>query len=64
MAENMDGWQMQTLKFDMMRDYRNSIPVEEQDAIWEEVADKLETRDSQMRKVAAKRAFIRPTKKL
>lgn len=64
MAENMAGWQMQTLKYDMMRDYRNTIPAEEQDAIWEEVADKLETRDSQMRKVAAKRAFIRPTKKL
>ncbi len=64
MAENNVGWQMQTLKYDMMRDYRNTIPAEEQDKIWEEVADRLETRDQQMRKVAAKRAFIRPTKKL
>jgi len=64
MAENNVGWQMQTLKYDMMRDYRNTIPVEEQDKIWEEVADRLETRDQQMRKVAAKRAFIRPRKKL
>jgi len=64
MAENNPGYQMQTLKYDMMRDYRNTIPVEEQDKIWEEVGDKLESRDNQMRKVAVKRAFIRPTKKL
>lgn len=64
MAENNEGWQLQTLKYDMMRDYRNTIPVEEQDKIWEEVGDELESRDNQMRKVAVKRAFIRPTKKL
>jgi large subunit ribosomal protein L19 len=64
MAENNVGWQMQTMKFDMMRDYRNTIPREEQDNIWQEVADRLESRDNQMRKVAVKRAFIRPTKKL
>ena len=57
-------WHQQTLQFDLMRDYRNTIPVEEQDNLWEEVGEKLEERDKQMRKVAAKRAFVRPVKKL
>jgi len=57
-------WHQQTLQFDLMRDYRNTIPAEEQDMLWEEVGDKLEERDKQMRKVAAKRAFVRPVKKL
>jgi len=57
-------WHQQTLQFDLMRDYRNTIPAEEQDQLWEEVGDKLEERDKQMRKVAAKRAFVRPVKKL
>eukprot|EP00090_Calanus_glacialis_P039169 TRINITY_DN6819_c0_g1_i1.p1 TRINITY_DN6819_c0_g1~~TRINITY_DN6819_c0_g1_i1.p1 ORF type:complete len:318 (-),score=112.47 TRINITY_DN6819_c0_g1_i1:89-1042(-) len=57
-------WHQQTLQFDLMRDYRNTIPVEEQDKLWEEVGEKLEERDKQMRKVAAKRAFVRPVKKL
>jgi len=57
-------WHQQTLQFDLMRDYRNTIPAEEQDTLWEEVGDKLEERDKQMRKVAAKRAFVRPVKKL
>ena len=43
---------------------RNTIPEEEQADIWEEVGEKLEERDKQMRKVAAKRAFVRPVKKL
>ena len=63
-AENTAEWHQQTLQFDMMRDYRNTIPMEEQDILWEEVGDKLEDRDKQMRKVAAKRAFVRPVKKL
>merc|ERR1719245_1770074 len=62
MAEGNEGWQLQTMKYDLMREYRNTIPVEEQDAIWEEVGEQLETRDKQMRRVAAKRAFIRPSK--
>jgi hypothetical protein len=37
MSEGNMGWQLQTLKYDMMRDYRNTIPVEQQDQIWEEV---------------------------
>ena len=47
-----------------MRDYRNTVPVETQDDIWGEVGEKLEERDKTMRKVAAKRAFQRPTKKI
>jgi hypothetical protein len=34
-----------------------------QDAIWREVGDALEERDKDMRKVAAKRAFVKPEKK-
>jgi len=63
-SEGMIGWHQQTLGYDLMRDYRNTVPAEEQEAIWEEVGDKLEERDNQMRKVAAKRAFVRPVKKL
>ena len=37
MAEGNTGWQMQTLKFDLMRDYKMTVPVEEQDQIWQEV---------------------------
>jgi len=63
-SENKVEWHQQTLQFDLMRDYRLTIPMEEQDELWEEVGDKLEERDKQMRKVAAKRAFVRPVKKL
>ena len=63
-SENSPEWHQQTIQYDMMRDYRNTIPAEEQDQIWEEVGEKLEERDKQMRKVAAKRAFVRPVKKL
>jgi len=63
-SEGSIHWQQQTVPFDLMRDYRNTITVEEQDEVWEEVGDKLEERDKQMRKVAAKRAFIRPVKKI
>jgi len=63
-AENSLEWHTQTIQYDTMRDYRNTIPAEEQDQIWQEVGDKLEERDKQMRKVAAKRAFVRPVKKL
>lgn len=64
MAEGNVGWQMQTLKYDTMRDYRNTVPVEEQDQIWQEFGEKLEARDKQMRRVATKRAFVRPAKKI
>jgi len=63
-AENSLAWNQQTLEYDLMRDYRATVPEEEQEQIWEEVGDRLEERDKQMRKVAAKRAFVRPVKKL
>lgn len=44
--------------------FRATVPEEEQEQIWEEVGERLEDRDKQMRKVAAKRAFVRPVKKL
>ena len=62
-SENTVEWHQQTIQYDMMRDYRNTLPAEHQDQIWDEVGDKLEERDRQMRKVAAKRAFVRPVKK-
>jgi len=63
-AENSIAWHQQTLEYDLMRDYRATVPEEEQEQIWEEVGERLEDRDKQMRKVAAKRAFVRPVKKL
>jgi len=62
-SENTVEWHQQTIQYDMIRDYRNTLPAEHQDQIWDEVGDKLEERDRQMRKVAAKRAFVRPVKK-
>ena len=44
-------------------DFRNTVASEEQESIWEEVGQPLEKRDKEMRKVAAKRAFVRPVKK-
>ena len=51
-------------KYDLLLQYIETISVEEQDNIWREVGDALEERDKAMRKVAAKRAFIKPDKKL
>ena len=62
-SENSLEWHQQTIQYDLMRDYRNTIHSDEQEEIWEEVGGKLEERDKQMRKVAAKRAFVRPVKK-
>ena len=58
--EKRSLWQNTFVKYDLMMQYRETIPVEEQDAIWEEVADDLELRGRDMRKVAAKRAFVKP----
>jgi len=62
-SENSTEWHQQTIQYDLMRDYRNTIHTGEQEEIWDEVRGKLEERDKQMRKVAAKRAFVRPVKK-
>ena len=32
-SENSVEWHQQTIQYDMMRDYRNTIPAEEQDQI-------------------------------
>jgi len=64
MSERSLGWQLQTVKYDLMEQYRNTVPVEDQEEIWEEVGEKLEQRDKAMRRVAAKRAFVRPKKKI
>ncbi len=57
------GWHQQVEKYDLLLHYKETIPVEEQDAIWAEVGDSLEVRDRAMRKVAAKRAFAKPQKR-
>ena len=54
------GWLNAHYKYDILLNYREAITLEEQDAIWAEVGDKLEVRAEEMRKVAAKRAFSRP----
>jgi len=58
------GWHFEVAKYDLLLQYIETISVEEQDNIWREVGDALEERDKAMRKVAAKRAFIKPDKKL
>lgn len=57
------GWHQQVLPYDLMLQYRETIPIEEQDAIWDEVAEELIQRDKEMRKVAAKKAFTKPKKR-
>lgn len=57
------GWQNEYIKYDLLLQYKETIPLEEQDAIWEEVGDELERMDMAMRKVAAKRSFSAPAKR-
>lgn len=57
------GWHYEVEKYDLLQHYIETIPMEEQDAIWREVGDRLEERDKDMRKVAAKRAFTKPSKR-
>ena len=56
------GWHFEVAKYDLLLQYLETISVEEQDQIWREVGDELEKRDKAMRKVAAKRAFVKPEK--
>jgi len=58
------GWHFEVAKYDLLLQYMETISVEEQDDIWREVGDALEERDKAMRKVAAKRAFVKPDKKM
>jgi len=58
------GWERSTRKYDLMVHYKRTIPVEQQDAIWEEVGDKLEARDKEIKRAAIKRSLVKTEKKL
>jgi len=57
------GWQRETRKYDLMLHYRETIPVDQQDAIWEEVGDQLEARDRDIKRAAIKRSLVKSGKK-
>jgi len=57
------GWQMQHYKYDLMREYFLTIPIEEQDIIWEEVGPALEKRDNLIKRSVAKKALALSAKK-
>lgn len=57
------GWQRETRPYDLMIHYRRTIPVEQQDAIWEEVGDQLEARDKEIKRAAVKRSLVKTEKK-
>ena len=54
---------MEYIKYDLMRDYFLSIPIEEQDKIWEEVGPELEKREAQIKRLAARKALSVSAKK-
>ncbi|CAB4062103.1 RP-L19 [Lepeophtheirus salmonis] len=56
------GWRNEYLQYDLLRDYKNTIPIEEQNLIWNEVGEVLLNRNVAMRKVAAQKAFVKPVK--
>jgi hypothetical protein len=56
------GWQAKYVKYDLMRDYFLSIPIEEQDVIWAEVGPALENREIDIKRLAAKKALAKSTK--
>lgn len=58
------GWERSTRKYDLMVHYKRTIPVEQQDAIWEEVGDQLEARDKEIKRAAIKRSLVKTEKKL
>ena len=57
------GWHLEYIKYDLMRDYFLSIPIEEQDSIWAHVAPDLERREAVIKRIAAKKALALSTKK-
>lgn len=57
------GWQRETQKYDLMLHYHRTVPVEQQDAIWEEVGDKLEARDREIKRAAIKKSLVKTEKK-
>ena len=54
---------MEYVKYDLMRDYFLSIPIEEQDSIWSDVGPALEKREAILKRLAAKKALSLSTKK-
>jgi hypothetical protein len=48
---------MKYVKYDLMREYFLTIPMEEQDAIWSEVGPALEEKDALIKRNAAKKAL-------
>ena len=57
------GWQLEYCKYDIMRDYFLTIPLEEQDVIWSEVGPNLEKREKVMKRMAARKALAKSDKK-
>jgi len=57
------GWNMEYFKYDLIRDYFLSIPLEEQDRIWAEVGPELERREAQIKRLAARKALSVSAKK-
>lgn len=49
-------------RFDLMKEYRRTIPSEEQQEIYAEVYSQLHHLELQRRKLKRKRAFVKPTK--
>lgn len=49
-------------KYDIVKEYRRSIPNEEQQEIYAEVYSQLHNLELQRRKMKRKRAFVKPTK--
>lgn len=49
-------------RFDLMKEYRRTIPQEEQQEIYAEVYSQLHSLELQRRKMKRKRAFVKPTK--
>lgn len=49
-------------KYDLMKQYRKSIPNEEQQEIYSEVYSQLYQLELQRKKLKRKRAFVKPTK--
>ena len=59
----LQGWNMEYFKYDLIRDYFLSIPLEEQDRIWAEVGPELERREAQIKRLAARKALSVSAKK-
>lgn len=55
-------WKKPWEKYDLMKMYRETIPAEEQQAIYSEVYAKLHTLEVSRKKMKRKRGFVRPTK--